>query len=225
MRFKEGDIFLRLTGGDLTGALILANGVGLQAKSSGGTAYELVRLETNNHTYIGDTGFRTRIGWTAQLLSDHGASTFNILTSENRLLKLKTADETVNNSTTLQNDNDLLVAVQKSTEYLLRLHLEVDSNTTADFKFALILPSGATLIGTVFSDANPSLSAVAQVADLASGHAVILSVNPTVIEVVAKLIMSTTAGNVQLQWAQNTADVSDTIVREESYLEIVETGF
>jgi len=62
--------------------------------------------------------------------------------------KVKTVDETVNNSSTVQDDDDLFVALTASKTYGFLLNGLYRANTTADMDITLTVPSGAT--GNVF---------------------------------------------------------------------------
>ena len=129
-----------------------------------------------------------------------------------RVIAIKAADETVNNSTVLQNDDELTLAVEANTLYLLNIILVTNSGATPDFKFKITLPAGATMYGRV-EDPSPGVGfspqqfteATASVAFAGTGSAYVTFIK-------AGVIIAGTAGNVTLQWAQNTAEVSDTKV-------------
>lgn len=124
----------------------------------------------------------------------------------------KTADETVNNSDALQNDDDLLFAMTASTTYEIELLLLISSNATADFKMAFTLPAGADMIWFL-----PATATLASEGSTAEG----ISITGTTVEgyLIRGIVRcDTTAGNLQLQWAQNTATVVDTIVYANSAL-------
>jgi hypothetical protein len=57
----------------------------------------------------------------------------------------KTANETVNNSSVLQNDDVLLVPVEANVVYLAHLHMLYLSQVAAAFKYGFTFPAGATL--------------------------------------------------------------------------------
>lgn len=137
----------------------------------------------------------------------------------------KTADETVNNSTTLQDDDHLVFAMAANTSYLVNAVFLLDATgTTPDFKFGWTVPSGCTMIwassggsswesGSALSMASES---AALVADSRSGT--------TGAEYQAIVRNGATAGNLQLQWAQNTANGSDSKVLKHSHLIIRNLG-
>lgn len=129
----------------------------------------------------------------------------------------KSADETVNASTTMQNDDALLFAVGTNETWMATLFLTYDSGTTPDIKVTWALPAGATgrhasnvvNVGNVddyvTGDATGTLS-------MAGGGAGVK--RSALINI--QIRTGGTSGNVQLQWAQNTSDASDTKVRQES---------
>lgn len=132
----------------------------------------------------------------------------------------KSADETVNNSATLQNDNDLAVDVEANGVYSLHLYLVYSSGATPDFKIDFTAPSGTTFEASFFdynggSFAWGATSALGSVTGLAGTGANA----PFILR--ATVFVGGTAGTVQLRWAQNTANASDTIVRKGSRLTLV----
>lgn len=135
---------------------------------------------------------------------------------------VKASDETVNNSTTLQDDDELVVSVASNETIYFEMHVIVNSNTTADWKMAFTVPSGATLswngISGIIINTNGSPAGNADIeaggtSDFQGGAGA-----NQVHTIIGHVINSTTAGNLQLQWAQNTLDASDTIVRAQSRL-------
>lgn len=142
------------------------------------------------------------------------AAVLSSLITEVRALEAhKTADETVNNSATFQNDNELVVPVAANSIYLVELDAVQSSGTAPDFKFTFTLPSGATGYLNVFAHAESNV--VTSLVGLPTATFALAGVGANA-RFMARgyIITSTTAGNAQLQWAQNGAAVSDTIVRQ-----------
>ena len=112
---------------------------------------------------------------------------------------IKASDETVNNSTTLQDDDDLLFAVGANEEWTVSFHLLINASAAGDFKFQLSVPSG-TADGRMHTTGEFSeSSSVSWVSNGANEY----------LFFTAMVLVAGTGGNVVLQWAQNTADVSD----------------
>ena len=133
------------------------------------------------------------------------------------LFALKTSDETVNNSSALQNDDALFLTVAVNTTYDLELWVLQSSGATPNFKLDFTLPAGATWRGGHFDCNNTQIgimttAAVSGVTGTGADAYVMLK---------ALISIGGTAGTVQLRWAQNTANASNTIVRANSRLKLV----
>lgn len=143
--------------------------------------------------------------------------------ASNRLTKLepivarKTTTETVNNSTTMQNDDELLWAVAANKLYRFELHLFYISDSTPDFKMQFTGPAGFIMrwghisVNDSLSFRDPGYLSEAAVAvfggDGSDRYVIINGIVATV----------GTAGTLRLQWAQNTANASNTQVRDNSF--------
>ena len=139
---------------------------------------------------------------------------------------IKTADETVNNSNALQNDNELLFAVGVNSEWIFQIKIGYISAAAADIKFAITIPAAATLAWTQSTYLDVAGSAAAGAWVTASGTSAV-SIGAAAdrgITISGSVITAGTAGNVQLQWAQSTADVSDTKVLLGSHIIYHKTG-
>ena len=129
---------------------------------------------------------------------------------------LKASDETVNNSLALQNDDDLLFAIGANEDWVFQFTIFCNSAIAADTKFAITVPGAGTFliwgVGQVYLNNTAAITWVSPVT--VSGTAKIIGGIGTNLQVVITGSVSNgaNAGNVQLQWAQNTADVSDTKV-------------
>jgi hypothetical protein len=123
----------------------------------------------------------------------------------------KTSDETVNDNT-LQDDDDLKIAMAANEVWYFEGMLFHVGNSTANFKFAFTVPSGATLqwAGTyeTSSDAKMKLveasgTAIGSIGADTSNSAVLFK---------GEARNGSTAGDLQLQWAQDTTNAVDTKV-------------
>jgi hypothetical protein len=130
----------------------------------------------------------------------------------------KTADETVNNSATFQNDDHLALTVVASATYVFRHHWVFNSGATPDLKSQFTVPSGTTM--AYWTQSSSSIHAASGLTEASS---VIYDGDGSDITVwtVGYIVTSSTAGTVQWQWAQSTANASNTIVRKGSILEFV----
>lgn len=131
----------------------------------------------------------------------------------------------VNNSTALV-DSGLSVSVAANKTYKLTGFIIVDSGTTPDLKYGFSGPAGATLTwitngiitGTASAqtiDRSMKTIGSAPVAIGVGAGAGVVSAMPF-----GTLITSATAGTFKLQFAQNTADVSDTKILAGSWIEL-----
>lgn len=139
----------------------------------------------------------------------------------------KAADETINNSATLQNDDELFVTVAANATYEINTYVGYRSNTTADFKVGFTFPTGATLYFTTWNaqlNSSGTLVTSTQLEAAASGSA--FGVGGIAVGTTATfaggglLTTGANAGTFQVQWAQLTADASNTVVRAGSYLSL-----
>ena len=139
----------------------------------------------------------------------------------------KTGDEAVNNSTTLQNDDELLFAVDASSTYWFEiLLLDTCVSTSSDFKADFTVPSGTTML---YAPVNYQAAAQwdANVPTVNSQGLKTEASTPTWACPVSGtgglwmqgiVIVSGTAGNIQFRWAQNGLVASDTKILANSFI-------
>lgn len=141
----------------------------------------------------------------------------SLITEVRDVSALKLSDQTVNNSTTFVNDNDLFCALAASASYAYELHLTQNSNGTANFKLNFTLPAGATMVRSNYWNATGAGGQHGSFTGTTVGG-LTGAAGDAALDMWGYLTTSTTTGNLQLQWAQSTANVSDTIVRSGSFL-------
>lgn len=118
----------------------------------------------------------------------------------------KSADESVTSSTTLQNDDELKIPIQANEKVVVRFVLLVDVQGAVGIKVAVTVPSGATMDAGVVAVGTGNVPVVG--VGSTSGSAIIATTPGyalTVIYVDVTVSNGATAGDVQLQWAQNTS--------------------
>ncbi len=131
----------------------------------------------------------------------------------------KTADETVNNSTTLQNDDHLLLAMAANEVWLFFFWLTYNSASPPDIKFAITVPSGGTLEVAPVDDIGQLTNTTPITPVVAAGSfALAGAASDRVCLVWALYKGGSNAGNVQLQFAQNSAQALDTTLKANSCL-------
>jgi hypothetical protein len=140
----------------------------------------------------------------------------------------KSSDQTRNNVSTTGDDTELAVSLAANCHYEFEAFILYDSSATADIKWSLSVPSGATAQWTSIHPAS-SVSALPGAAqahkvyaagDTQVGGAVAAG---TKVAAILKGIVrvSTTSGALTFRWAQNTPEVSDTKVLTDSYIKAV----
>lgn len=126
----------------------------------------------------------------------------------------KSANETVNNSATLQSDDHITFAIAASEVWAFRIYLKITSNATADWKWAWSLPAAGVYFA---SHGARDGTADTQVAITTTASLAIVDTGVKIYEASGVLVNSVTAGTAVLQWAQDTATVVDTIIYANSY--------
>ncbi len=143
------------------------------------------------------------------------------------LLVRKTANQTVNNSSTLVNDNHLSFSVAANEIWVLELTIFYQTTSVADIKVGITMPSGATYrMGQHTLDASGGGTTQEHVdafSDPDTGIAAYTAGGAGLTTEVTAfyhylIVISSTAGTIQIKWAQNAAEVSDTIMLKDSYL-------
>lgn len=152
----------------------------------------------------------------------------------------KTGNETVNNSTVVQDDNHLLLTPDVNTSYTGHIHLIYSATNTIDLKCRLTYPASATVsagwlgpesatnqsdlegdvrFGAVTAMASPLTDIVFGTHNSGGGSAL-----ATTAEIWFDLVMGSTAGQLVFQWAQNLAVATDLILYAGSFMEIREAS-
>jgi hypothetical protein len=140
------------------------------------------------------------------------------------LAAYKTADQSVTSSTVLVNDSNLFVSVLASATYWFQCYLDFEGGTngSSDIKVQWNAPTGATLRWQVFAGGTAGIGTPAGIGTRVQGTAYALGTNGpgslTAASMWGTLAVSTTAGTLQLQWAQNTSNGTATIVHTQSAL-------
>lgn len=146
---------------------------------------------------------------------------------------VKTADETVTSNTTLQNDDELAVALATATTYRLESRLYVFGAAAGDIKVALAFPANTTVQAFGGHSIVTGAVTVATSADVEARAVVTQTASPTtalsfgvpdtngiVVTLSATVVTTSTAGTLNLQWAQNSSSGTGTIVKIGSWLRV-----
>lgn len=138
----------------------------------------------------------------------------------------KTTTQTVNNSTTLVSDDELFFDLLPKERTEFRFVVLYRGDATADIKFGLLVPAGATIFfvpssGIRFDGGN---NIVIQPAVFSTAITIAYGADPTdvrLFELVGEVRTNGTSGQLRLQWAQGTAVVADTQVLSQSHLSLI----
>lgn len=148
--------------------------------------------------------------------------------------KMKTADETVNNSSSYQDDDHLTgFSVSANTDYIFTGVLYLTAgHDNPDLKLKFNSGDGVTVDHVVIAahEGNDSSTGGAfNNADYGEGTALTTEITPdidnagnSVLCVTATIEVSGTGGTLDLQWAQNVAHSSDTVMLRGSWLRLEE---
>lgn len=217
----------------LTGTLAVANG-GTGQTSATAAFNALDPLTTKGDLVIHDGTNSVRSAVCANERALVGDSTQTVgwrcnTTAPIQTLVVKTADETVNNSAAFQSDDHLLFACAANTSYDFKIKMMYSSvSATPGIKFQFTVPAAATIFwhtlpyydGAAYQHTWSGGPATTKTALLGSGntHATLTIAGTTgyMIEGIARC--AGTAGNIQFQWAQNSATAEDTKVLKDSHI-------
>ena len=134
----------------------------------------------------------------------------------------KTADQTVNNSTTFIDDDHLLFAMEADKSYIVNATLLISAtDATPDIKFQWIVPASCTMFWN-------DISRWGRVVEfkLAENSTLVKTLGSGTLGIILTAIVrnDSTAGNLQLQWAQNIAHASNVKLLKHSHLTISNVG-
>lgn len=141
---------------------------------------------------------------------------------KNTITAIKTANESVTSSTTLQDDNHLTASVEATSVYELECVVFYEADTGGDIKLQFSAPAGASLsaaisrlttgAATIDNDAISimTLGTAIPGGGLGAGQGAVLQIKGVV-------TIAGTAGTFKLQWAQNASSGTATTVYADSY--------
>lgn len=136
--------------------------------------------------------------------------------------------QVVNNSTTTVDDNELVVALDANASYILELQVAFDNaNTTPGYRTAWSMPTGATGFRYIFGSTQTGASFTDETntkGKVVSGGLTVQSTHRSGTADQSHsewlTVVTTNAGNAQFQFAQQTANASNTTRLENSYIRV-----
>lgn len=181
----------------------------------------------------GDTTFNDPAGSGSTAAGSGTTTNINITQAVGPTFVTKSADETVNNSAVLQNDDELFFTAEANKTYLIELFL-LHTSVTADFKWGFSVPAGATVyfgpgwIGSIAYWDSLSLAGTPVALFLSGGSMSTAGggglANISGLRIFAVCVMGGTAGTVNFQWAQDSAIASNNVVKANSLLRYQKTN-
>ena len=151
----------------------------------------------------------------------------SVLTAMQTQTAWKDGDTTIQSDSSLNDDPDLVLPVEANANYVIYGYLKYLGSTVGDFKYQLTGPTGATgswgayqlgpLGATTSQDAKESLrttiGAPRSVPSVSTGSG-------QVIMITGFLRISSTAGNLVVQWSQDTSTAADTTLQSDSFIQL-----
>ena len=139
----------------------------------------------------------------------------------------KTADETVNNSAALQDDDTLTIALSATTVYRFEFEFWWSTAEAADFQFVQAYTGTVTTRYFINEYTQPAATTMIREevrTTFATQNVLSLAGGTHGYARTSGIIETNASGNLKLQWAQNTADASDTKVLKGSRLTVIKVA-
>lgn len=138
--------------------------------------------------------------------------------------RVNSQDRTVTSSTTVIAVPELTINLARFQRLLFRFNFFYSSPAAADFKYRLTVPSGLTLYRCFRETWAPDATALAFAQDTSNNGTTDITVlhaanTDGFIRGSGIIHNGSTAGDFQLQFAQNTSDVGNTILRAGSFID------
>ena len=134
------------------------------------------------------------------------------------VIVVKSADEARTSNTVLTNDTELLFPIGVSETWVAYFTLYIVSSGTGQAQLTITAPTGAT--GNFF-DTQWNFA----VFNFGSADAITgISTSFGIVYLAVQVINGANAGNVNLQWAQNTSNVSPTTMKQFSSMVALKQG-
>jgi hypothetical protein len=139
------------------------------------------------------------------------------------LAVIKPTGQPVTSSTALVNDNDLVLPVAASASYLFECVVSFTATSGGDLKWTWAVPAGASLLYQSLHNEGGGTGLNNSAVSYSDANTVPAAGNGATVESVTmrgNLTLSSTAGNLQLRWAQNASNAGATTVRAQSHLSL-----
>ncbi|MDP4199652.1 MAG: hypothetical protein Q8922_03515 [Bacteroidota bacterium] len=133
----------------------------------------------------------------------------------------KPADQSISNSTTLTNDNNLVIPINANDSMVVEGYLHANvASTTPQIRLAWTIPTGASMdIGIYVDDVRlGSQETFILTSSGTSTGAIQLNAGDIPIHFWGVVVTGSTAGNIQLKWAQGVSSGTPTTLKVKSYM-------
>ena len=181
---------------------------------------------SNPATDVGRLYFKDLAGITTPFVIDSVGAETNLLLGgagggSGFTVVKKTADESVTNSATFQDDDELKFSAEANSTYFVRVKgIAFSAGSNGDLRNTWSVPSGATGVHAnrllAGQDLLPlGISIMTALSDISDGD----FIEPTAI-----ITIGSTAGEVALSWAQNLTNATPTTVKKGTILEFVKVA-
>lgn len=234
----DGVIVCDATAGDITINLPAITATTTPpAAGSVGTVFVIIRKDSSNHdvalvpngtdTINTDThlsGINQRVGLVADTTAGAPFSWDPIFSHRGPEIVMKNADQTKSNTVTLADDTHLVIHAVSGKVYSITGRLMVESSAVADFKVTVTAPGSSTggwtsggVSGNQAFDqvVGTSLALLAFGTSRSFGGGGAAAYTMVAIEAI---VVAGEDGLITVQWAQDTAEVSNTILHKGSFL-------
>jgi hypothetical protein len=145
----------------------------------------------------------------------------------------KASDQSVTNSTTVVNDNDLSFSVVSGATYNIDSYLQWVGNDTGDIKFGFTFPASSTLSFAIIGPDDTATTFASGgtrgtgewfarngQTSSPSGTIQVSGSTSTLAGIIKGQLVCNTTGTLQLQWAQNTANATATTLKAGSWMSL-----
>lgn len=128
---------------------------------------------------------------------------------------IKAAATLRQSNVTLTADPDLVLALLANTRYIFEMGLYIQTTTSPDWKHQLYAPAGAAIVDSVIN-----IDAASVVRDESTVYTN-TGISATILAIIkGSVINGGTAGNMGINWAQNTSAAIDTGLRAGSWFKL-----
>jgi len=131
----------------------------------------------------------------------------------------KLVDQTLNNDATLQNDDEIFFPVIANHRYSFMFFIHYESSAVADLRSSFVAPVGTAPDG--FAEVAQNGAALADFGAVSFQNG---TTSPLGVILFGFIETGANAGNLQYQWAQGAAEVSNTTVHAGTTLMVYDQG-